>query len=158
MSLPAPPCCARSSPLSRQRGLDSGCGPASHNSGGNGPTAKTHKTTRSASRGNRVSTKPRGSAHRHQPATAGAGNQPDPGRDLGSPGGQQRQGQLSEHPCHHPPHPARSCHCINYLRNRPAETPATRRKNAEKRAISPGQGRGRGPQSHPVSEPPCQES
>ena len=48
----------RSSPLSRQRGLDSGCGPASDNSGGNGPKGKTHNTTRSASRENRVSTKP----------------------------------------------------------------------------------------------------
>ena len=70
--------------------------------------------------------------HRHQPATIIAGDQPDPGRDLGSPGGQQRQRKLGEHPCHHPPHPARPCHCINYLRNWPAKTPATRRKNAEK--------------------------
>ena len=43
--------------------------------------------------------------HRHQPATAVAGDQPDPGRDLGSPGGQQRQRELGEHPRHHPPHP-----------------------------------------------------
>ena len=59
--------------------------------------------------------------HRHQPATAVAGDQSHSGRDLGSPGGQQRQGQLGKHPCHHPP--ARPCHCINFLRNRAASTP-----------------------------------
>jgi hypothetical protein len=62
MSPSRPAMLRRSSPLSRQRGLDSGCGAASHNSGGNGPRGKTHNTTRSASRGNRVSTKP-GAVH-----------------------------------------------------------------------------------------------
>ena len=42
--------------------------------------------------------------HRHQPAAIIAGDQPDPGRDLRRPGGQQRQGQLAEHTSHHPPH------------------------------------------------------
>ena len=69
--------------------------------------------------------------HRHQPATAGASDQPDPGRDLGSPGGQQRQRQLGQHPCHHPPHPGRPCHCINFLRNRPAQTPRHAGKHQE---------------------------
>jgi hypothetical protein len=39
-------------------GLDSSCGPASDISGGNSSEGKTHKTTRSASRENQVSTKP----------------------------------------------------------------------------------------------------
>jgi hypothetical protein len=52
----------QSSPLSRRHGLDSACGPASDNSGGNGPKGKTQDTARSASRENRVSTKP-GAVH-----------------------------------------------------------------------------------------------
>jgi hypothetical protein len=31
--------------------------------------------------------------------------------------GQQRQGQLGEHPCHHPPSSRRKFHCIYFLRN-----------------------------------------
>src|SRR5207244_8934542 len=53
-------------------GLDSGCGPASDISGGNGPEGKTHKTTRSAIRENRVSTKP-GAVHAAQDTTAPRG-------------------------------------------------------------------------------------
>ena len=83
--------------------------------------------------------------HRHQPAAIIAGHQPDPGRDLCSPGGQQRQRKLGKHPCHPPPHPARPCHCINFLRNRPARTPRHAGKRRRKRAVSPGQGRDRGP-------------
>jgi len=64
MSLPAPAslrpvlAAVKAKPCGRPAaGLDSGCGPASDISGGNGPPGKTHKTTRSAIRENLVSTK-----------------------------------------------------------------------------------------------------
>ena len=72
--------------------------------------------------------------HRHQPAAILAGDQPDPGRDLRSPGGQQRQGQLGEHPCHHPPLPAGPVTALIFSGtgpSRPRDTPGKRRRNKQ---------------------------
>ena len=69
--------------------------------------------------------------HRHQPAAARTGDQPDPGRDLGSPGGQQRQGQLGKHPCHHPPHPGRPCTALIFSGTGPPGPPRHAVKRGE---------------------------
>jgi hypothetical protein len=62
MSLPAPPCCA--GPRRRQGGMALTAAAVRHRitAAGNGPKGKTQNTTRSASRGNQVSTKP-GAVH-----------------------------------------------------------------------------------------------
>ena len=86
--------------------------------------------------------------HRHQPAAIIASDQPDPRRELGGPGGQQRQRQLGQHPRHHPPHPTWPCHCINFLRKGSAKTPRHAGKRTEKKQLVQARARS-GPNHNP---------